>query len=282
MYRSRMRMTWSPALAGVLFGCTPSAPPSATVSVTALAEAPRAPAAPSASSTPLVESTAAAPDAGAGKYPARWTEKVKLKSLADLAAALGEDVRPNGVSLDLGNYPGSDKRSVRTCVEYGKAIADGFSPETTPEIASESFFKARCTPLSFLHEARPSETSWVSDLRLDKDPLRTLPASMNLALQGLSDEEKDAIAKGQRLTAFDPKLVVTKASPTSVTFEVPKVLTSTVDIVAWGDFDHDGVEDVLFFQSMHSLEGSFRSFRHWIATRKGPKEPLMTVRELGR
>jgi hypothetical protein len=283
-------MTWVAALAGALAGCTPSGSPSITAPTT---DAPRAPEAPSAAASasaapatqapaPPAETTAAPPTTAAatGKYPVRWTASVKLKSVADIAAALDEDVLSKGESLDL--VHDADRRTVRTCVDYGKATADGFAPENTPGIAAESFFKARCTPLSFLRDARPSEASWVSGLRLDRDALRTLPASMNISLEGPSDQEKEAIAGGQRLAAFDPRLVVTKASATSVTFDDPKVFTSTVQIVAWGDFDHDGVEDVLLFQSLHSLDGSFRAFHHWVATRKGPKEPLMTVRDLGR
>ena len=291
VHGSRSRMTWIAALAGALAGCTSGGSPSITAST---ADAPRAPEAFSASASvsaspspapapaPPAETTVAPPSAGAatGKYRVRWSEGVKLKSTADIAAALDEDVLAKGQSLDL--VHNEDKRTVRTCGDYSKATADGFAPENNPGIAAESFFKARCIPLLFLREARPSATSWVSDLRLDRNALRTLPASMNLSMESLSDQEKEAIAGGQRLAAFDPRLVVVKASATSVTFDDPKVLTSTVQIVAWGDLDHDGVEDVLLFQSLHSLEGSFRAFSHWVATRKGPKEPLMTVRELGR
>jgi hypothetical protein len=230
---------------------------------------------------PPPASVAAVRDAGApAKYPVRSTKAMKLDGIDDVAAARQAPVMSDGASIELSEYPGDGKRTVRTCDEYDKAIADHFGPQTTFDISRASFFVARCTPLRFLAEATGSAASWVSDLRLDKDPLGVLPGTMNLGLAAPTDEDKAAFAKGMRLEAFDPKLVVERSSATSVTFGVPKVDTSTVDIVAFGDFDHDGIEDVLLLQAHHSLQGSFRSYRHFIATRKGPKDPLTVVREL--
>jgi len=289
---------WAPALAGAWLGCTSTtpiasttdaaAPPPAVAPSEVAGAAPEVPPsgstvtpAPPTDTASAAQAAPAAPPADA-RLPPHWTARVKLKSVADVAAARSEDVLKGGDSLSLGHYPETDKRSARTCLEYDAAVADGFSADTTPDIAQESFFKARCYPLRFLAGAWPSATTWVSALRLDKDPLAVLPATMNIAMEGPSDAEKEAFARGQRLKAFSPDLVVTASSPVSVTFGHPKTFTSTVDVMAYGDVDHDGVEDVLLFQSMHSLEGSFRGFRAFVATRKGPSEPLMTVRELDR
>ena len=285
------------ALAAV-FGCTPgrgapgevTAEPEtlpSTAPVTASAT-PAPPPTALASSAPPPSASAAgpvarpiAPDAGPGKYPPRWVASFKLKSLADLPAAMAEPVMRHGEAIDLGQYPGNGKRSVTTCLDYEKATADGFGPQTTFDIAMASFFVDRCVPLRFLIDAGGSDTTYVDRLRLDVDPLGTLPATLHLNMERPSEAELQAIAKGQRLKAFDPTLVVTAKSATKVTFGHPKVDTSTVEIIAWGDADRDGVEDVLVSQSHHALEGSFQSFRHFVLTRKGAKEPLMTVREIG-
>jgi hypothetical protein len=223
-------------------------------------------------------------DAGPAKHPLRWTKVLSLASLAALPAAFGEAVLRDGDALELrpdeGPNEGSDRRTVRTCAEYLPSIAAGFVPQTTFGISQGSFFLERCNALAFLRDAWGSDESFVAGLRLDRDPLRTLPATMNTAMEAPSDEEKAVMAKGQRLGAFDRDLVVMASSATSVTLEHRGTDSTRVDIVAWGDLDHDGIEDVLLVQAHASLQGSFRMYRAFVATRTSPTEPLRVVREL--
>ena len=51
-------------------------------------------------------------------------------------------------------------------------------------------------------------------------------------------------------------------------------------MVPFGDLDHDEIEDVLLFQTLHSLEGSLRGYHHLVTTRKEPDEPFMVFRSL--
>jgi hypothetical protein len=274
-------------------GCSRNREPAPLPAITGSAEAIAPVVTASAAASSALPSAAAsataalvAPTAvGPAKYPLRWAASLKLNDVAAIAAARSEKKKTNGEALSLtrGEGAAAQKVSVEDCAQYQKAVEEGFEPQTTFDISQESFFKARCTPLRFLTEARPSAESWVKDLRLDKDPLALLPASMNLDMEGPSDDQKAAIGAGARLNTYSPKLVVKRKAADAVVFLAPESkVESTVDVVAFGDLDHDGIEDVLLFQTLHSLEGSLRSYHHLVATRKGADQPLVILRSLDR
>jgi len=43
--------------------------------------------------------------------------------------------------------------------------------------------------------------------------------------------------------------------------------TTVIDLLAWGNVDHDGIEDVLFFLSHYATGGTFRFYHHAVLTR---------------
>jgi hypothetical protein len=230
---------------------------------------------------------APAPEPGPGEQPLRWTKHLKLANLAAIPAAMEEKLGPNGEALTLGRGEWkpegtTDTVEVRTCTSYLKAIDGGYEAQDTFQATQESFFKARCTPLWFLRVSRPSRVSHVKDLRLDGPaPLSVLPGRINLLARYPEEEEEAAMAKGGTIASIFPKIKVKSKEATSVVFvDRDSQMEGTVDVVAWGDFDHDGIEDVLLFCTKHSLEGSYRSYGNLIVTRKAAGAPLVVVREL--
>lgn len=220
------------------------------------------------------------------KLPLRWTDQLTLADEEAIPAAMTAKITPNDELLELSRSEKTpsgrpEKVKVDDCKAYLAAIADGYEPATTFDISQESFFKARCTPLVFLQQSWRAKQSWVSDLRLDEDPLGLLPASMNIDMEGPSDEDKARIARGERLGTYSPGFKVKSKGAHGAVLVNPEVqMEMTVDIVAWGDLDHDGIEDVLLFRTFHSLEGSLRGYTHVVLTRKGPGAPLMEIRRL--
>jgi hypothetical protein len=225
-------------------------------------------------------------DSTGKKLPLRWTDQLALASEEAIPAAMTAKIVPNDELLELSRTEKTaagkpEKVRVEDCKAYLAAIADAYEPATTFDATQESFFKARCTPLVFLQQSWRAKQSWVNDLRLDEDPLGLLPASMNIAMEEPSDEEKARIARGERLGAYAPGLKVkSKGALGAVLVDPEGQLEVTVDIIAWGDLDHDGIEDVLLFRTFHSLEGSLRGYTHVVLTRKGPGAPLMEIRRL--
>jgi hypothetical protein len=171
---------------------------------------------------------------------------------------------------------------VSTCTQYLRAIDDGYQPQDTFDASQESFFKSRCAPLWFLRASQPSRESHVKDLRLDGPaPLSKLPGKLNLFVASPTEEEEAAMARGESLAALNPKAKVTRKDAISLVFvDLEGQFETTIDMIAWGDFDRDGLEDVLLFQTGHSLEGSFRSYGHRIVTRKAAGAPLVVLHDL--
>ena len=227
---------------------------------------------------------AAVPPPPGGPFAPRWTAALPvddLTSLDAIRAALDEPLHPNGEALSLQRTTSTgdtERVAITSCRQYRAARADGFSAGNTFELSQESFFKARCVPLEFLARARPANQSYVSTLRLDNSPLALLPAAMNFDIASPTDEQIALIASGARLDTYSPELVVKTSSEISLELEEPLAqYMDSIDLVAWGDYDHDGLEDVLFFQSTHALQGSYRGYWHVVATRKGPREPLTVL-----
>jgi hypothetical protein len=230
---------------------------------------------------------AAAPPPPGGPFVPRWTAALPVDDLTSLdmiRAALDEPLHPNGEALSLqrATSTGDTERvPVTSCRQYRAARADGFSAGNTFELSQESFFMARCVPLEFLARAHPANQSYVSGLRLDHRPLALLPAAMNFDIASPTDEQVALIASGARLDSYSPERVVKASSAISLALEQPLAqYMDSIDLVAWGDYDHDDVEDVLFFQSTYALQGSYRGYWHVVATRKGPTEPLTVLATL--
>ncbi len=220
----------------------------------------------------------------AGAAPAlavRWTEHVDLQRREDIPRALEQEVRlPAGHALTLGE--GDDVAAPRTCREYFAARQAGRGPANTYQITQEGFFIERCVPLRLLEQARSATGSHVAGFRFDGRALETLPAAV---AGGFGDAYEEATAAGKRWgevphTALRSHVL----SPTAL--DVDELdgpggsahWVTALRILAWADFDHDGLEDVLLLVSNRARRGTYRSYRHAILTRRGADQPLVLLR----
>ncbi len=212
------------------------------------------------------------------EHPVRWTSAIKLRSYSDISKQMNAkvDMSKSGGELVLtGPYPKESKRKVATCREYLSLIGQGYGAQTTYDISMESWFVDRCGPLALMVKARPSRVSFLDKFDISKNPLSDLPASAYPALSG--DEVRDVAAAekaGKRLGSFDPgaKVKTRKRHATTIQFDG---MEATYDQVAWGDFNHDGIEDVLIFRSEHAPGGSYRSYEHFLLTKNSTNTPIV-------
>ena len=49
------------------------------------------------------------------------------------------------------------------------------------------------------------------------------------------------------------------------------------DVLAWGDFDGDGIDDVLLFRWNRALGGTLAYYSHVVLTKKSPSARLTVV-----
>jgi hypothetical protein len=247
------------------------------------------PAAEEAPSVLFSEAPVAAPkDLGPDARPVRFTKHVELvKSLEQLSTAWAGPVNKYGSELELAKTTADgngDTRTVKTCADFLKAKDEGWKTATAEDYNGEGYFREKCVPLWFLRHAWPSRKSHLGDFRLDVPaPLSLLPADFDILVSTERDEEKRAaIARGTSLAEFHRGLKVTKKDAITVEWAEPAPDTMEVrlKVMAFGDVNHDGLEDVLFFQLGYDTEGSYRAYQLFVMTRKQEKGLLVMAMEL--
>jgi hypothetical protein len=212
----------------------------------------------------------------AASRPVRWMPWVGAPTRTALEAALKRP--PSGLAADdaLDNHDNrGDNHPVRTCEEYARAKKNHWTAENNAQIATESYFIKGCDLIRVLLAARPSRVSYVADLTLDASALDVLPPSIG----GLNDEGdgmKSAIAKGWSLKQYDPALKVEKSGNGRLVI-ADEMSRYDLEIAGYGDFNGDGVEDVLMFQASYAVGGSMHIYEPVILTRTAPGKILSTV-----
>jgi hypothetical protein len=215
-------------------------------------------------------------DLPADARPLRFTEHVPIKSLADIPAAMKAHGEYGMMMAD-----GDKDLEIKSCTQYIKALQEGLSAKDNLEYDNQSTLKKRCVPLWFLSHAWPSRRSFVADLRFDIEaPLSLLPADFDFPVsEERSSLQDQAIARGDSLAMFHRGLKAPKKEATSLVWVDPYAgpMEMTCDIQAFGDIDHDGLEDALLYETAYTHGGHYRAYRHMIVTRKSAKGKLLVI-----
>ena len=209
----------------------------------------------------------------AGPFPVRWTSKIPLAHIAQAEVFLRQPVKP-GISMAREGSGGraDEVIAVDTGAQYVKALKDGFQPHLGVHLfLSGNFTVADC--VAQLQEAKASPKSYLSDFRLDRVSLRNLPAELSPMVSG----EQFEAAEGKNGWA-DPSAKVKKANR-------EKLIISgdggqvTFWIAGWGDFDGDGVEDILLGAYYDFSPGSLSYGTTVLITKVTVNGPLRPVRK---
>jgi hypothetical protein len=215
--------------------------------------------------------------AASAQHPVRWTRAVGPPSRQALKAKLQSPVK-KPASQKIFEH-GGRKREIRTCADYERAKRNGWEDDANGyEHATESFFKDACDSLLLILAAKESRVSYVTGLRLNEASLDELPPSMSFAPIG-EVEEKAAEAERQGLSwkKFKPGLKILTKGANAVSVEEPGEARINLEIKAFGDFNGDGVEDVLLIKSDRAIGGTFFAMYPVILSRLNPHARLKVV-----
>ena len=190
--------------------------------------------------------------------------KADIEDLRDLPVHMGKN-KTDGVTLTKNK---DEKIYVRTCREYDAALEGGYSPYSNYDIAMASWFKYSCGLLNLLQTATLSQQSFISTPKKGVFDIELLPLSV---FPILSDYEQTYGYDIENVTYQDQVekglLKVTDMRHNWFSCE-DDVLKQHLTEVARADFNGDGIEDILFFESVHATQGSFRFYQIIILTRK--------------
>ena len=187
----------------------------------------------------------------AAEYPVRWTSEVKLKDLKEIDALLNKPAsadfgKDDSLTMDLGGDQ-IDASNV-SCNEYFYLKYQGYEPFSNADQGAEgSSLKIPCNTLQYLKKAQPSKISYLHDFKLADDPLKNLPSTFGLHLYS-NEEVASARAKGLSWKEFAPSAKVEVKNPDNISIiQDSEGELSGIDIslLAWGDFNGDGIEDIL-------------------------------------
>lgn len=198
----------------------------------------------------------------------KFADSTEVKSIAkaDIEALQDRPIHMGGNDADgvtLTNEK-DEKIHVRTCREYDSAIQHGYFPSTTYDISMASWFKYPCGTLNLLQKAAIPQQSFISKPKEGVINLALLPFSLFPKLFDVEQNIENVTYQDQLDNGL---LKVTGMGENWLRCE-DDGLKQHLTEVARADFNSDGIEDILLSEGVSATQGSFRSYKITILTRK--------------
>ncbi len=168
-------------------------------------------------------------------------------------------------------------RQVKTCRDFLALDRTRLDTEDPLDFGPLLYTGSHCEVLARLRKARPAQTSFLLDFQLDARAPASLPPDLAITLSnGEARKVTAAREKGLSWKAYDPKL---RARPGAR--GVLKVTTEGMEMTLTeygrGDFDGDGLEDILIGRNGGPTEGTYADHSVFVLTRTAPGAPLKVV-----
>lgn len=213
-------------------------------------------------------------------YPVIWTSEVEIKDLNEIDSLFDKPVDMSRAceecSLELTDEKDENKKvKITTCKQYFDPGYENFYAYSTYDITMEGWFRLECNTLKFLKNSIPSRVSYLSDFVLSKDTIRYLPAMLIYGFYGGSEEEFKRM-NSKTLKDLEPKLKVKIEGKFNLDLDYDNT-ANTIKLLAWGDFNHDGIEDILLYSTHHYVGGSGRSYESVVLTRLEKNNKLIEL-----
>ena len=203
--------------------------------------------------------------------------KAEIQILQDQSILLWKGIQDEGVELINDK---EEKIHVHTCKEYDDARERGYFPNTNADIINAAWLKYPCGTLKLLDQAAPPKRSFLPpseelfDLKLL--PLMLFPVlsdyEQTYGYNIENDTYQDRVDKGF-MEIEKPKR---KPSPFDIAY-IDDGMEQRLTQVVRTDFNGDGIEDVLLYEAVYALEGSYRSYDVIILTRKSVDSKFVIV-----
>ena len=170
------------------------------------------------------------------------------------------DIHTQG--LELTNFDTDEKITIYTCQDYLSQVAVGFSSRTTFDRTMESFFIKTCHPLLFLKNANSSHSTNFKEPYFRMDNLNKFPAKMgNIYQINRHPPCKDFLTLQECMEGtveeYSNDKIAIKGYSINITTDVE---SAGFDILAKGDINHDGWEDLMIFYYHALHQGTYRKY----------------------
>ena len=170
--------------------------------------------------------------------------------------------------VELTSPEDGSKRTVRACGDYRGLKASSWFASTTYDTTMEGFFIGMCGVLEIIAGACPAKRSYVSNPVVSVGDLSLLPPTVLPAMTPEHQERLRQLGKSGVTVAelVDPHAESTHTGAFRAEYRyegMEQILQET----ARGDFNCDGLEDLLVFAASYATGGSYRSYDTLVLTR---------------
>lgn len=227
-------------------------------------------------------------------WPVVWTRSLELRSQGDVERRLAEPA-PDTAEYVVWNArcsrAGGQNRCVpvdtivtRSCREFSDALKQGLSGQTTVDRDAIAAVGVRCAAIRAIGTARAAKASAVRTFRLTRRALGELPATLALAVTDQDSVQLWAAgSRGVSLLGETGRASATVehyASGDTALRVAARDQNLTFEILARGDFDGDGWDDLLVHAVAGARGGSFTTDEVYVLTRRDPGRVLRVVRRV--
>ncbi len=207
------------------------------------------------------------------------SSRLAVASVAEAKAALAAAF-PDAFDAHVKRGDSHANIVIANCRDYVRLVDSIVGAASDQEFRVLRATGARCVALDALQTARPAERSFVAGFGLDQSALRFLPA--RLALTVSPDDEARLIKAEARQTSLKDfqRDVRIRSSSRNAAVLTANYWTADLTIDARGDFDGDGIEDLLITRRASLNRGSLTTADVFILTRTRLGVPLRVLRAL--
>lgn len=212
------------------------------------------------------------------KHPVQYSSKLNVSSPPEI------DQRLDAPFTEGTAHPGGANNCRQLLAQCGEAThgkcGDKDSQVSDKEVQARKSTLVDCLVLSELRHAAPARVSHLKDLKWDEHVLPLLPPQLAINVSEEATHKAAAAgARGESWPEFDKSVTAEADGPDQIEVHGDGFVER---LILWGrgDFNHDGIEDLLV-QSLDTLtEGTYRNTRLFVVTRKTGSGKLSIVRTL--
>ena len=202
-----------------------------------------------------------------------WSSSLQLRAIADIEKNLSVPMSDKFL-VRIGETPAS----VRTCRDFLGIATKSFDTEDDAEWKVIWYQGMRCLALDWLGKAKPAPQTFLGAFNWSKIDLSDLPPELGLQISPEATESvKKASATCKSLRNVEASARITRRKGDEITVRGAG-WSGTITLLGRGDFDGDGVED-LMVKRMGAVErGTAAESSLFLLTKTSERGCLRVVR----
>jgi hypothetical protein len=216
-------------------------------------------------------------------YPVWWSPVLELDSVEGIDARLARHIWPGddeGLALMKTEGGSIREASAVNCIELERWVAAGFYGIGTNGFGIQLYTQALCRGIEAMRRAQPAKKTYLRDFVLDEEAIHVLPAMVDIS-PSCDYRCRQWVANERRipLSRFEPVINVTVASDEEIRIRTID-WGSIVTILGRGDFNGDGLDDLLVLINGGSMSGTWGGAGLYLLSRDAPGAVLFVAEEL--